>query len=101
MSKEELFKALDDIEEIIEELHERKVYGFVKKFGRIKHAIIKAQEQENVLSIVKEKCVSVWHLMKSKTVEEYNSYLYIEGIEDTKNFILTEEEFELLKEHFK
>lgn len=58
----------------------------------------KIKEQEKVLNIIKEKCVSVWHLMKSKTVEEYNSYLYVEDIEDTKNFILTEEEFDLLKE---
>ena len=72
-----------------------------KEINTIKQYILKAQEQEKALSIVKEKCVSVWHLMKSKTVEEYNSYLYIEGIEDTKNFILTEEEFELFKRYVK
>ena len=59
------------------------------------------QERDNykrVLDIIKEKCVSMWHLMKSKTVEDYNFYLIIEGIEDTNIFKLTQEEFELLKE---
>lgn len=53
---------------------------------------------KRVLEIIKEKCVSMWHLMKSKTFEEYNWYLNIEGVEDTKIFTLTEEEFNLLKE---
>ncbi len=54
---------------------------------------------KRVLELIKKKCVSMWHLMKSKTVEDYNSYLVIEGIEDTKVFELTEDEFDLLKEY--
>lgn len=73
-------------------------YNLSLEYEIVEQALLKAQEQVKVLSILKEKCVSVWYLMKSKTVEEYNSYLYIKVIEDTKNFILTQEEYDLLRE---
>lgn len=78
-----------------------------KMLVAIKQALLKTQDQEKenakykrVLNIIKEKCVSMWHLMKSKTVEDYNFYLVIEDVEETKIFELTQEEFSLLKEVF-
>lgn len=57
----------------------------------IRQALIKAQEQEKVLEIIKEKWVNVAVLIHSKTVEEYNNNAHTP-------YNLTQEEFELLKE---
>ena len=59
----------------------------------IKQALLKAQEQEKVLEIIKEKYVEFYILLKSKNVEHYNSNTKF-GKE------LTEEEFDLLKRYF-
>ena len=64
----------------------------------IKQALLKAQEQEKVLSIIKEKNVDIFFIKFCKAVEKYN-------LEICKNssfaYGLTEEEFELLKEILK
>jgi len=59
-----------------------------------------AERQHNAFNIIKEKRVNIEYLMKSKTVEEYNSYLYFENPKNTKFYNLTQEQFVLLKEVF-
>ncbi len=59
-----------------------------------------AERQHNAFNIIKEKRVNTEYLMKSKTVEEYNSYLYFENPKNTKFYNLTQEQFVLLKEAF-
>lgn len=58
-------------------------------YSTIKNYILKAQEQEKVLSILKEKNIQINSLKKCKTVEEYNILWTTD--------LLTEEEFDLLK----
>lgn len=59
-----------------------------------------AERQHNAFNIIKEKRVNIEYLMKSKTAEEYNSYLYFEDPKNTKFYNLTQEQFVLLKEVF-
>ena len=61
----------------------------------IKQALLKAQEQEKVLEIVKKKTVSIFQLGCCKNVNEYNDLKFIEFEK------LTQEEFDLLKEVLK
>ena len=56
-----------------------------------KQVLIKAQEQEKVLKVMKDKWVNVAVLIHSKTVEEYNNNAHTP-------YNLTKEEYELLKE---
>ena len=60
----------------------------------IKQVLLKAQEQEKVLEIIKEKEVSIFQLNCCKNVNEYNDLQF------TNNKKLTQEEFELLKRYF-
>ena len=60
----------------------------------IKQALLKAQEQEKVLKIIKEKNVNTLLLELAENLEEYNERIVPNGK-------LTEEEFDLLKRHFK
>ena len=65
-------------------------------FNTIKQALIKAQEQEKVLNIIKNKDVDMFNLkiaLLQNSVDVYNSSIPIE-YEGNK---LTQEEFELLK----
>ena len=74
-----------------------------KWFDTIKQALLKAQEQEKVLDVIKEKNVDIALLKECKNVHEYN----IEVTSHNENLIkplewwtrkhLTQEEFELLK----
>lgn len=57
----------------------------------IKQALLKAQEQEKVLEIIKEKNVLIYTLKRCKSVVEYN--YYVSYVEDE----LTQEEFDTLK----
>lgn len=61
----------------------------------IKQALLKVQDQEKVLEIIKERQVDIYHLNKSSTVEEYNE------VWDGAKYCLTKEEFDLLKEWLK
>ena len=63
-----------------------------KEFKIIKQALIKAQEQEKVLSIIKEKNVDFDTLTDSEALDDYNSKM------NWSYRRLTEEEFNTLKE---
>lgn len=60
----------------------------------IKQALIKAQEQEKVLKILKEKKVELMSLYLSSSVEQYNNQFVCD---ENK---LTQNEFDLLKRYF-
>jgi len=64
----------------------------------IEQSLIKAQENEKVLEVIKEKGVDVGYLKTCKTLEEYNSNCWND--EEDFNKKLTEEEFDLLKRYF-
>lgn len=86
-------EALTEIFNIIYNLDCGTTYEQDKKLDEcrktIKQALLKAQEQEKVLNIIKEKEVNIASL-KAYDLEEYNM------IYENK---LTEEEFDLLKEY--
>ena len=63
-----------------------------KEFKIIKQALIKAQENEKVLEILKKKEIDTFMLMLCDNVEQYNS-----GLKNKPNRQLTQEEFDLLK----
>ena len=60
-------------------------------YETIKQALLKAEKELKALEIIKEKLVDVFKLYNCKTVEEYNQAQY-------RDCMLTEEEFNLLKE---
>ena len=62
------------------------------KFDTIEQALLKAQEQEKVLEIIKEKNVNIVILKVSENVEAYNV-----SIINYPKWQLTQEEFNLLK----
>lgn len=64
-------------------------------YNIVEQTLLKAQEQEKVLVIIKEKNVDIFWLKNSKTKSDYNSHVFISKINE-----LTEEEFELLKRYF-
>lgn len=63
----------------------------------IEQTLIKAQEKEKVLEIIKERQVNIALLVTVRDVEEYNFYIPYEEYEK----YLTQEEFDLLKRYFK
>lgn len=79
-----------DYKEIIEEVR--------KDINTIKQALIKAEKEHKVLEIIKEKRVDMWHLVDllEQTYEMYLAFCKSEKYEE--DYILTEEEFDLLKE---
>ncbi len=66
-----------------------------KDYTIIQQALLKAQEQENVLKIIEEKDVDIYILNSCKTVNEYNSKI-VHIVGEIRE--LNEKEFELLKE---
>jgi len=64
---------------------------FVEDVDIVKQALQKAQEQEKVFEIIKEKKVELFTLHYSVDIDNYNSHW------NNKMYYLTEEEFELLK----
>lgn len=87
----------DDFNMIITTYPPLPAYNGVTKdemFNKIQQALLKAQEQEKILSIIKEKDVDV-KLLKLSTnwLDYYTRVKHKTG----KNTELTEEEFELLK----
>ena len=68
----------------------------------IKQVLLKAQEQKKALKIIKEKEVDVNLLNIRHSVETYNDdYYKIHYSYDVAGYLLTEEEFNLLKEVLK
>jgi len=66
----------------------------------VENALLKAQEQEKILSIIKEKNVDVLAIKESKTLEEYNRNAWeVEHYGKYRGYKLqlTQEEFDLLK----
>lgn len=79
------------------------IYSFKKELDTIQQALLKSQEQEKVLRIIKEKCIGNHNLGIVTSSDNYsvycawftNTYGVGSPIEQYK---LTKEEFELLKE---
>ena len=71
-----------------------------QEYELIKQALIQAQEKESVLKILFEKRVDMWHLVDllEQDYEMYLAFCESEGYE--KDYILTQEEFDLLKRYF-
>lgn len=68
-------------------------------YNTIKQALIKAQEQEKVLEIIKEKSVDIKHLKWCiNNPKKLTTPLLNYNIDMNKNEELTEEEYDLLKE---
>lgn len=68
-----------------------------KDYNTIKQFLIKAQEQEKVLEIIKVKRIDMWHLV-DLLEQDYEMYLaFCKSEKYAKDYILTKEEFELLK----
>jgi len=74
------------------------VYSFKKELDTIKQALLKSQEQEKVLEIIKKKRVNVYtEIILSYTYEEY---LELDIIKETSDkWKLTQKEFDLLKRY--
>ena len=67
-------------------------------FNTIKQALLKAQEQEKVLKIIKKKKVNIDLLYASSIVEQYNDELVrVYGMWFVKDRQLTKDEFDALK----
>lgn len=66
---------------------------FEHEIDTIKQALLKAQEQEKVLEIIKKKNVDILLIKNKGNVNQYNEY-----IED-ENDRLTQEEFDLVKRY--
>lgn len=66
----------------------------------IKQALLKAQENEKVLSIIKEKCVDVGYVIMLFMYKDYNSKMDELWGDKAPLYYLTKEEFKLLKEAF-
>jgi hypothetical protein len=74
----------------------------LKILNNIKQALLKAQEQKKALEIIKEKEVDVNLLNIRHSAETYNDdYYKIHYSYDVVVYLLTEEEFNLLKEILK
>ena len=68
----------------------------LKQLNTIKQALIKAQEQENVLEIIKEKKVDIWKFIDNGIFNySYDDYYFCWNYYSCKK--LTQEEFDLLK----
>lgn len=77
----------------------------LKVYNVCKQALVKAQGQEKVLKIIKEKNVDIATLKESKTLEEYNRNAWkVEHygkFKDVYRLQLIQEEFDLVKEMMK
>ena len=88
-------EALESLEEIRDFRYgkEKLLVCQTQMYTTIKQALLKAQEQEKVLEIIKEKGVDVSLIKKYDFVEDYNSAVWIAGRPK-----LVKEEFNTLKE---
>ena len=94
-------EALECLEKLMDSYNARSWLNVRKtekeEYNTIKQALIKAQEQEKVLEIIKEKGVDVGYLKTCKTLEEYNSNCWNDDEDFNKK--ITQEEFDLLKRY--
>lgn len=76
-----------------EEMHK-----YDEDFAVIEKSLLNAQKEHAALEIIKEKKVDMWHLtdLLEQTYEMYLAFCKSEKYEE--DYILTEEEFDLLKE---
>ena len=99
----EAFKELNEIIEYITE--DKKVkYKSTILFDCeiIKQSLLKAQKLEKAWEIVRKKRVDFYILSIRNTVEDYNGLYYdIHNSYDVVSYLLTQEEFDLLKEMLK
>ena len=102
-------EALECLEEIIHEFNEPHYelsgeYSYSNELlkrceneiNTIKATLLKAQENEKVLEIIKEKDVDIFMLRRFNTLEAYNNYAKYK----LKAKELIQEEFEILKRYF-
>lgn len=84
-------EALEDLKELHKLAYDIDVWKIedIVQSLHIKQALIKAKEQEKVLSIIFEKEVDIYVLRVASSLEHYNN------VQDLKK--LTQEEFDLLK----
>ena len=75
-----------------------------KALETIRQTLLKAQEQEKVLDIIKKKNVDVYNLKTCINLEHYNSEIRLKNQNNTYSYEiwyeLTQEEFDLLKRYF-
>lgn len=92
-------EAMKNLEILYDEIHPLDNIGILDiHFDTIKNYILKSQEQEKVLEIIKKKKINIDLLYASSSVEQYNDELVIlYGMWFVKDRQLTEEEFDLLK----
>lgn len=92
----EALEKLDKVNNYLNDVYDYKEIKAERRkdIDSIKQALIKAQEQEKVLEIIKKKNVMVFLLKVSKSIDEYNFHT-------SEKDELTQEEFELLKRYFK
>lgn len=94
-------EASKELDKIIEHLKigwtEGKYLDLDICFNNIKATLLKSQEQEKVLNIIKKKNVDIWLLKSCLKVEQYN--FSITKIDNCKVFNLTQEEFDILKRY--
>jgi replicative DNA helicase len=88
-------EALECLKNFVEN-NEKGTYSIrdKKDLDTIKQALIKAQEQDQVLEIIKKKNVMAFLLKVCKSIDEYNFHT-------SEKDELTQEEFDLLKRYFK
>lgn len=106
-------KEIIYLKQTIEQCNDKPIYYMSRSFGN-KYIVPedeyvnfndyaklqnKCQELEDVLEIIKEKCVNIWFLMSSDTVIDYNTR--IRELDDSEKFVLPRIEFNLLKEVLK
>ena len=89
-----IMEAYSDHEPLKENQRDSK-QCFMNYCSNIKQALLKAQEQEKVLEIIKKK-TDLSALIDAKNVDDFNWYLCCED----KEHEFTQEEFELLKQYF-
>jgi hypothetical protein len=85
------YDNLEEIEITFKDTFDNYQRQRIESLGRLNKQEKENAEYEEVLKLVFDKKVDIYHLSKSKTVEDYNS------IWDSSTYCLTEEEFDLLK----
>ena len=80
------------------EIHKQDYENFKTKLNTIEQALLKAQEQEKVLEIIKRVYIDLCFILSFDTFEEYHRacnliQVYLKCV--------NKDEFELLKEYFK
>lgn len=90
-------EAIECVEDLIFNFSvDEYVDRYDKNLATIKQALLKAQELEKVLEIIKEKKVDIFELKRCSSAKSYNESVCFK-IAFIKDYELTEEEFELVK----